>query len=394
MISLFYKKKINPEDVYNACDRRNLNKSDLERIADNIQIELNKFKIFILANHDKLTNEARYTSEFEDLKKIRNSEISALHDATAILYVKKKRGKNVQDFEKVNSWFVNNSTSYSGEIYSVRNGIQPISIKADDLLNILWLSSPSINSNFSANDLVNIGLTSTISLTLNKNLPKSKVLKDLDDNLCKYAQEEIADEDILRVARRITNKQLIDIEELNSIAESDKEEFIKRLNDEASKQKALEEKTARSIDSVFKAIRSEANKLSQAKREYEELTNDNQSQILGLKEALMISEKKIREIREEEFISSEIKKWRRKSIFECVIFLSILIFIMFIVLKENNYNLDEAYKYYTSHIILSIIVSTLILILNGFALKSLYDKYRNHSNIENYKKNIKIPVVL
>src|SRR5690606_11233283 len=220
----FLQKKINLEDVFNACDSRKLNKSDLERISDNIVQELDFYKVNIIYHHDKYTNEAKHSNEYEDLKKIRNSNISALHDATAITYVKKQRKKLIKDFEKVNCWFVNNSTSFFGETINLKNGYQPTTIKADDLLNVLWLSNPAMNKGLSADDLTNIGLTSTISLTLNKNLPKSKVLKELDENLCKYAQENISDEDIVRIAKRITNKALTNIEELNSLAEKNKEE--------------------------------------------------------------------------------------------------------------------------------------------------------------------------
>lgn len=41
----FLQKKINPEDIYNACERRNLTNVDLERISDNLEAELAKFKI-------------------------------------------------------------------------------------------------------------------------------------------------------------------------------------------------------------------------------------------------------------------------------------------------------------------------------------------------------------
>ena len=54
--------------------------------------------------------------------------------------------------------------------------------------------------------ITEIGLTSTIALTLSQNLPKAKILRELDDNIHKYAEEKISDEDIVRVATRITNK--------------------------------------------------------------------------------------------------------------------------------------------------------------------------------------------
>ena len=57
----------------------------------------------------------------------------------------------------------------------------------------------------------------------------------------------------------------------------------------------------------------------------------------------------------------------------------------------NEWNIDKAVEYYKNNFIINLIISLILLIINGFFIKSLYDKYRNHSNIENFKKNIKIP---
>lgn len=387
----FLQKKINPEDVYNACDRRNMNKSDLERISDNIENELSKLKINIYHHHEKITNEAKYTIEYSELKKIRNSDASALHDATAILYVKKKRGKSIREFEKVNCWFVNNSTSFFGETINYKNGSQPTTIKADDLLNILWLSSPSLNKRLNSEDLVNIGLTSTISLTLNKNLPKSKVLKDLDENLCKYAQDDIADEDIVRIAKRITNKQLTDIDELNSLATTNKEEFIKRLNDEADKQKETETKTAKKLDIVFKAVKTQTEKYHNLRKDLESKKQDNESQLEKTKKQLYEKENEFKQYKINQFIKKKIRRWRNKSIIECTICILFLLGLIFYILYQNDFELKQAIDYYKDNFVLNIIFSIILLFANWFAFRSLYDKYRNFSNIENYKKNIELP---
>src|SRR5690606_6124216 len=198
------------------------------------------------------------------------SKKSALHDAIAILYIKKKRTKNIKDFEKVNAWFVNNSASVEGDNIYLKNGFQPETIKADDLLNILWLSNPQINNAIQGDDLAEIGLTSIISLTLNKDLPKSQILRELDDNIHKYAKEEISDTDIVRVATRITNKQLKDIEELNLLAEKDKELFVKRLENEEEKKKRNKESRIKKLEKVFKEIALRTDELEKSKSTYEE----------------------------------------------------------------------------------------------------------------------------
>jgi len=89
----FLGKKINPEDIYNACDRRNLNRNDIERIVDNVEEFIIKNGIYIIPYTEPIRNKAKLSREYEHFKDLRNSKTSALHDATAIYYVREKRGK-------------------------------------------------------------------------------------------------------------------------------------------------------------------------------------------------------------------------------------------------------------------------------------------------------------
>jgi len=400
----FLQKKVNPEDVYNACDRLKYSKTDLERVADNLENSIGKFEIGVIYHTEKLKNEAKFTEEFKLLEKVRNSKKSALHDALAILYIKKKRTKNIKDFEKVNAWFVNNSASVEGDTIYLKNGFQPETIKADDLLNILWLSNPQINKAIQGDDLAEIGLTSIISITLNKNLPKSQILRELDNNIHKYAKEEISDTDIIRVATRITNKQLKDIEELNLLAEKDKEQFVKRLEEEAAKQKRLEESRIKKLEKVFEAIALRTDELEKSKSIYEEKVKvfdkvilekkDVDSKIVTLENKIIDEQNKTREIKRNLWINSELKKWRKKSWIEfCV--LSILLISPFVyILYSSNWNIKTAsdfLKDLNSNVIISGVYSLLVFILSAVSFSTLFGKYRNHGNIQNYIKGLEIP---
>ncbi len=400
----FLQKKVNPEDVYNACDRRDLNKADLERIADNLENIIGECGISLIYHTDKLKKEAKFTEVYKVFERIRNSKISALHDATALLYVNKQRKKKIKVFDKVNAWFVNNSISVEGYSIVLIDGFQPETIKADDLLNILWLSNPQINKSIDGGDLAEIGLTSTISLTLNKNLPKSQILRELDDNIHKYAKEDISDTDIIRVATRITNKQLKDIEELNSLAEKDKAEFVKRLEEEANKQKKIEETRIKKLERVFKNISIQTDELEKTKKEFEvkskeidsivqEKTNSD-NKVNELETELLKEKNKNREINRDKWISKELTKWRRKSWIE--FFISILLFGLGIlyILYHSDWNTKQSVEYFkslNSNILISSLISIVVFIFSGITLKTLLGKYRNHSNIQNYIKGLKIP---
>lgn len=172
----FMVQKIYTEDIYNACDRRNLTKVDLERIIDNIEQVISDFGIKKITNHTLIVEEALKSDSYEFYKTKRQSEISAKHDAIALHYVRYKRGnQNIKDFIDVKCWFVNNAVSRNMINNNHNKKFQPEIIKADDLLSILWLSNPNINSLVSANNIANIGLSSLLSLTFTESLPKTSI---------------------------------------------------------------------------------------------------------------------------------------------------------------------------------------------------------------------------
>ncbi len=389
----FLQRKINPEDIYNACDRRKLKKTDLERIADNLETEISKFGISVLFDTSKLKNEAKVSEEFRLLKKYRNTELAALHDAIAIIYVKKQRGKQIFDFEKVNCWFVNNSIYKDSSItFKPNSTFQPEIINADDLLNILWLSNPQTKSSITENDLAEIGLTSSITLTLNSNLPKSKIIKDLDDNIHKYANEIIVDADIIRVATRITNKQLTDIENLNNLADKNKEEFVKRLEAEAAKQKKIEEKRAKTIERILEEYQNKSNEfksytleIDKNSKEIEEHSNKIEN-ISKSKDAKIIQlETKLKQIENEKILN----KWQRGSLINLVIFtviVGLIILSIYYIFDWDNEKVNLYFGNKLKDIWIKIFLWALSIICSAFFLVDIYNRYLNHSNIENFKK--------
>lgn len=398
----FLQKKVNTEDVYNACERRNLSKTDLERIADNVESALKEFGIITIPYTEKLKSEAKFTNEYKSLQEYRSTKIAALHDAMAILYIKKERkNKRIHDFDKVNAWFVNNTTTLEGENFHLREGYQPETIKADDLLNILWLSNPQITNSIEGEDLAEIGLTSTIALTLSQNLPKARILRELDDNIHKYAEEKISDEDIVRVATRITNKQLKDIESLNILAEQNKEEFIKRLEDEAKKQKEIEDTRIKNLEKVFNTLSLRTENLEKSKKEYDSksrsidsIVAEKSAETERLKSELLKEKNEARRIKRENWIDNELKKWRRKSWAIFFISLAIFIGIAFYLLYNVQWDINKAilrFQNWQSDFIIGNILSILSFLFIAIVSYLIKDKYWNHSNIKSYKSQLKIP---
>ncbi len=258
----FLVKQVYIEDIYNACERRNLTKADLEKIIDNLDSQISDYginKVFL----DKKTKEAALLSpDYASYKQKRQTDISAKHDTFALYYVKKKRNyKNITDFTDVTCWFVNNAIS-RGFKQQYDKVYQPEIIKADDLLSILWLSNPQVNTQVSGDEMADIGLSSLVSLTFTKSLPQTAIIKEFEDNIQKYAEDEIKTQDVIRIATRIADKQLTDIDELNKLAyNDDKEEFVKRLEEEAKKQKQIEKQSAESLSKIVEKFKREMEKV-------------------------------------------------------------------------------------------------------------------------------------
>lgn len=415
----FLSRRINPEDIYNACERRKLGPNDLERIADNLEDTLKSFGINIYIYTEALKTKARTSREYENFQKIRTSKVSALHDAIAFLYVKEKRTKKIREFEKVNCWFVNNSTSH--EIYDIREDERTIfeyqkeTIKVDELLNILWLSQPRINTSIDNDDLIEIGLSSIVAYTLNESLPKASIIRDLEKNIEKYRGEQITDKDILNIATRISKKQIKNVAELNKIAESNTSEFVEKLKAEAEIQQKIEDERVEKFDHLLVKIErqlvnfekakaslaSKENKLNEREKEIEGSKSFDQSIIDGLKEALEnekkereILESKIKEERKQRFLDSEVKKWRRKSWIKCgvccILFIACIIYLFYLAdweLSKANILIEK----YKSNLFFTGLASFLLFLFTFYFARELREKYINHSNIKAFRDMLKIP---
>lgn len=330
-------KNVNKEDVFCTCERRGLNSADLMRISDNIEDSLTKFSIRILPNSTTLKNKAKFSNEYQTLKTYRNNDKAALHDAMAIMYVREKRGgKAVKSFEKVNCWFVNNSITHDFEHSAIENIIrgnssenQPEIIKADDLLNILWLSAPSIRSEVSSDEMVDIGLTTLVAHTLNKSLPKARIIRELDENIQKYKTEDITDRDVYLLSVRIANNQVKDLEELNTLAVKDTVEFNCRVKEEARKQAEIEKEQREQLNKLYSEL---SNAIHSISKQSEAMVLDKEAldkQNQNLQEKLKKSESDNEAISEESGIKDIMIKRQRKIIFGLLaVIIAIILFVL------------------------------------------------------------------
>lgn len=417
--SVFLQSRINPEDIYNACFRRKLKRSDLEIISSRLEKILNEKGINIIYHTEKYKNKAKYSHEYEAFRNVRNTEKAALHDATALQYVQEKRSKKIHNFEDVNCWFVHNSNNSEidskGKNANLLEGFLPETIKVDELLNILWLSNPSIKGSINDNEIAEIGITSLIAFTLNENLPKSSIIKELDENIQKCSDNDISDEEILLFANRIVNGQIKNIAELNNIAKQNNPAFVKRLKEEANKQKEEEENRRRELSLVITEFRQEIDELKQAQDELLKLKIENEEAIeiekvntlnkensiknlaQELENQIKLNknlENKLRSDKKEIFLLNEKRKYIRKKIIGILFYLAayIAFIITFPLIKSfiNSTTLNFqilAFKDDFYYIITCGVVGTIV---TGVIINYISNDL-NSKNIKEYLSNIEIP---
>lgn len=392
----FLAKQLDPEDIYNACERRKLTKTDLDRIRHNLTSEIGKFNISIVSNVEKFENLAKYSEEFEKLKEKRNTHFAALHDATCLEYVKAKRGRPIYEFERVSCWFVNNSSSRS---HSFTNGLQPLIIKAEDLLNLLWLSSPMVKQTLNSDDFSRIGISRLVSATLDDSLPNSRTIRMLDENIQKYAKNSISDEDIVRVSKGIASRTIINLDKLNEAAEKDPSSFVEDLQVIANLEKKKEEDVKTLLNKLIKDLQNSRAQLTkefsaiEIERNAHKNTIESAEDLIGQNKRLKKENIKLqneqRKPARKRYIAAQIRKWRRRAllplIFGGVIFLGSLLAIWYL----NDWKFQVPTENYNS-ILLTGILWSLSFIFSGIFAK-IYTDRMNESSTAAFERKINIP---
>ncbi|PJZ29636.1 hypothetical protein [Leptospira kmetyi] len=397
----FISKKVNPEDLYNACERRNLKPFDLLHIVNNLERSLNKYGIGIVKEVTKYRNNAKFSKIFGVLKKIRNTEFAAMHDAIAHEYVREKRGSYVKEFDRVNCWFVNNTTRHDTPSIDRLNNLsfQPEAISADELISILWLSNPSIVS--SSTEISDIGLSALISVTLNESLPKASIIRELDENIFKYKDDDISDLDVVRVSQRIFSRKMQKIDELNEMAKQDRKKFIETLKEEAKKQEEAEKNKLEELNSYVLSLKERisdlGDQIERVKSERKGIVNRENDFMESSKEQERRNIKlqnELRKYKREAFYEIQIKKWRLKTWLFLLSVLSVMSISLVLILYISSWNLSIALTKYAElqgSIIWITMVPFIGTMVSAYLVNSLVLKYENHSNIEAFKRGLVVP---
>ncbi|MHA4846471.1 hypothetical protein ACX0G7_20000 [Flavitalea antarctica] len=401
-----------PEDIYNACKRRSLNRADLDKIRIDVQHQLENFGVVIIPNVDKYINLAKNGDLFSKLKGKRNTDFAALHDATCMEYVKAKRIKQQYSFDRVNCWFLNNSSSRAT---LASNGFQPFTIKSEDLLNLLWLTSPMVKDIVDQKEFSNIGLSRLVSSTLDDSLPKSQTIRELDDNIKKYANENLKDEDILRVAKAVAERTIKNLDKINDLAENDSAAFVKKLQEIADHEKEKEDARNQMYYELVSRTREEISQmrnmhqsLSDAKDEYQDKYQEHQrvqTDTINLNAEIVEVNKRLKrekidllnQIRMEKrtsYTAIQKSKWRRRSWLHLVLLSICVIALLFGYAGIRNWDFTDFYnnaKNSNLGVVFTVLVGICLTIISVVIIPSLREKYYNLSIIEKFEQRLTIP---
>jgi|GEM_PF-6007228 len=171
----------------------------------------------------------------------------------------------------------------------------------------------------------------------------------------------------------------------------------------------------RKIDEMFKEFHNESQSLSKIKEDFQAKSKGLDERVSAISEEsskkdqailelnkeiekqkghLKSEENKRREIQLEIFIDKSVEKWRKKTNKEVLICIGIFVAGLIYFFWSTGWDIsaaDEMYRSLQKNIIFSSIISLIGFVFSWYYLKQWYDKNHNHSNIENFKKGLKIP---
>jgi len=258
-----YEREITQQAIY-----RGTTTTDLQSKANNLKDILKReFGIDKLTSTKhlqlKAENDPRYKKYCEEKK--HKSKTVALHDTIAMLYVENRRGGNIERFEDVNCWFLQDFNNVNYRMYK-SDGTLYEKINSHMLLNMLWLHCPSADSK--ALGLINSSLTRLLTLTLNRVKPTTSMLKQFEDIVIKY-KDNFNENDLLMLKKLLAGDSIDNLAQIIDIENEEKTavELIRvNINKQEQKEAAYQASTDEKIGRLTHNVEENNRKLDQANK--------------------------------------------------------------------------------------------------------------------------------
>ena len=300
-------------DVFNACIRKNLDKTKLERIKDNIQRLVEDKGIVIIkeAQIKGLIDKAKKSLDYKELLQRRKNVDSALNDTVAKFYVENKRGQNVREFVDAKCWFLHNS--FSPYDYSYGRKIhERYLISANELLVLLWLSSPAQGQQIKISDVTRGGLASYITKYRRSKMPTRdtlKVIKKRVDDAMSYGL--ITEKDTFNLCVRMAEGHLTQEQVDESLIPESvtNDQFAAKLKEYTSEVEAKNQKKKQDADA----------KINDLNKKLEE----KNGQIKSLNDRIEYIEKSNYQMNKDLFVTTKMRKLTKDTWINVLLILAI-----------------------------------------------------------------------
>ena len=346
-------------DIFNACIRRGLDRTSLERIKDNLSRTIQEKGIVVIqdAQIQGIIERAKRSSDYKELFEKRHNEESALNDAVAKHYVESKRGENPREFVDVKCWFLHNS--YSSYDYSIGRKIhERYLIGANELLVLLWLSSPAQGRQIRITDLARSGLTAYITKYRRAKNPSHEVLRNIKKRIDETTKLGLVSEkDTFNLCIRMAEGHLTQSEVVESLVESSitDEEFANKLKEYTKEVEDVKQEQKKTADHTISKLN--------------EKIDSQDKEIANLHTCIKKLEQEKHDNQRKAYVKNGIKKINRK------IFWSLVIIILTIGLWMINkfwHNLLPTFWASLISILLFIATTFGVIFINPTSFKELF----------------------
>ncbi len=312
-------------DVFNACIRKNIDKTGLERIKDNLLRLIEERGIVIIydAQIKEILEKAKRSPDYKELFEKRKNAESALNDTVAKFYVESKRGQNIREFVDAKCWFLHNSFSPYDFNYG-RKIHERYMISANELLVLLWLSSPAQGQKIKISDITKGGLASYVTKYRRSKMPTRdtlKIIKRRVDDAMSYGL--ISEKDTFNLCIRMAEGHLTQ-EQVDETLLSDNmtdEQFADKLKEYTIEVEQNQQKLKQDADAKIEDL----NKKIEVK----------DSQIQDLNNRLIEIEKSNHERAKQEYVNRQLSKIKRDTIWNIVLAIIIIVLLCINELYKN-----------------------------------------------------------
>lgn len=274
--------------INEACIRRNKNKAWLITLQGKIEKELeDKLKIIKEEIPLKKIEEYKKTKDLSDLKGLRFKEANAVHDVSAYLFVREKRGGTIRVHQNANSWFLTaNNDLLFFNLEKINPGCVPEITLPDTLACLLWLKNP-LNL---VKKVKKIGLSELIALTIRDEIASKELINEFDKNL--KTIDDISKDDYEILLSSVAYQSAKNIGKLNQlIYEGKRDEFnveAHKLVDKERNRRAAQQQVIKNQQDKNEKIESEntdlSNKINELEHQFAKSEQANKNTTTQLEE--------------------------------------------------------------------------------------------------------------